>query len=363
MPLGAKSKSKGNWNDVLEKCEKKLVNWKSQYLSLGGRLILINSVLDALPTYMMSLFPIPVNVVKRIDAMRRKFLWQGNNNDNKIHLVKWDTLSVSKKKGGLGIRNLRVQNHSLMMKWFWRYGSNENSLWKEVIKGKYGVEGNWAAKHVSGPYGVSLWKSIRNLWPKFRSKAHFRIGNGLKTSFWEDNWLGQNSLKQLFPDIYILNQQQEAIVGEVWSIHGWNLSYRRLLNDWEITRITEFYKTLDQFKGTSLSEDCILWQGNRQGTFSIKSAYKEFNVSNNQIDCWPWKLIWKVKIPYKVACFTWLLARKAVLTQDILIRRGFHLCSKCYLCGEEAETISHLFLHCRIIEQLWRIFINLKGIM
>lgn len=31
---------------------------------LGGRLILINSVLDALPTYMVSLFPIPPQVEK-----------------------------------------------------------------------------------------------------------------------------------------------------------------------------------------------------------------------------------------------------------------------------------------------------------
>ena len=38
MPLGAKSKSKGIWNGVLEKCEKRLTSWKSQYLSLGGRL-------------------------------------------------------------------------------------------------------------------------------------------------------------------------------------------------------------------------------------------------------------------------------------------------------------------------------------
>ena len=91
-------------------------------------------------------------------------------------------------------------------------------------------------------------------------------------------------------------------------------------------------------------------------------AYKEFNLSNNQIDCWPWKMIWKVKISSKVTCFTWLLAKEAVLTQDNLIKRGFQLCSGCYLCGEEAETINHLFLHCRMTYQLWKIFINLRGI-
>lgn len=35
MPLGAKNKSKGIWNDVREKCEKKLANWKNQYLKWG----------------------------------------------------------------------------------------------------------------------------------------------------------------------------------------------------------------------------------------------------------------------------------------------------------------------------------------
>lgn len=59
MPLGATQKEQEIWNEVLERCDRKLSRWKSQYLSLGGRLTLINSVLDALPTYMMSLFPIP----------------------------------------------------------------------------------------------------------------------------------------------------------------------------------------------------------------------------------------------------------------------------------------------------------------
>ena len=51
MPLGGKRKSIGIWNGVIEKCEKKLTNWKSQYLSRGGRLTMVNSVLDAIPAY------------------------------------------------------------------------------------------------------------------------------------------------------------------------------------------------------------------------------------------------------------------------------------------------------------------------
>ncbi|KAG5591552.1 hypothetical protein H5410_042066 [Solanum commersonii] len=38
----------------------------TQYLSLGGKLTLINAVLDSLPTYVMFLFPIPISVVKKL---------------------------------------------------------------------------------------------------------------------------------------------------------------------------------------------------------------------------------------------------------------------------------------------------------
>lgn len=51
LPLGAKAKAAAIWDDILEKCEKKLFCLKRKYLLLGGRLVLINSVLDSLPTY------------------------------------------------------------------------------------------------------------------------------------------------------------------------------------------------------------------------------------------------------------------------------------------------------------------------
>lgn len=49
MPLDAKNKEVEVWSEVLERSERKLTRWKSQYLSLGGRLTLIKSVMDALP--------------------------------------------------------------------------------------------------------------------------------------------------------------------------------------------------------------------------------------------------------------------------------------------------------------------------
>ena len=50
----------------------------------------------------MSLFPIPDGVIDRLDALRRNFLWEGNSETKKFHLVKSDALIGSKQVGSLG---------------------------------------------------------------------------------------------------------------------------------------------------------------------------------------------------------------------------------------------------------------------
>nr|XP_033512018.1 probable membrane-associated 30 kDa protein, chloroplastic [Nicotiana tomentosiformis] len=104
-----------------------------------------------------------------------------------------------------------------------------------------------------------------------------------------------------------------------------------------------------------------MWKGHKSGAFSVKSAYHFFNTTN-PTQGWPWKQIWRVRAPTKVLCFTWLVARETVLTQDNLIRRGIQLQAKCSLCGKDGESASHLFIHCPVTIQLWHFYCNLPGI-
>jgi hypothetical protein len=64
-----------------------LAPWKRMYLSKGGRVALIKSTLSNLPTYMLSLFPIPADVAQHIEKIQRDFLWGGLNDEVKFHLV------------------------------------------------------------------------------------------------------------------------------------------------------------------------------------------------------------------------------------------------------------------------------------
>ncbi|WMV14448.1 hypothetical protein MTR67_007833 [Solanum verrucosum] len=362
MPLGSKSKSKEIWSGVIEKCERKLANWKCQYLSSGGRLTLVNSVLDALPSYMMSLFPIPAKVTKRLDAIKRNFLWQGSEDKRKYHLVKWKELLVSKRGGGLNIRELKTQNKSLMMKWLWKFVSPEVSLWKEVIIEKYGMEDKWMTEVVTNPYNCSVWRSIRNLWQLVKERTSCKVGNGEKVAFWNDIWCGQEALKHAFPVLHSLSQGQEATVAELWTGQGWNLGLRRGLNDWEMTTIARFHDTMQMATNLTGEEDRLVWKGERGGEFTVKSAYRELRSTEEQHAGWPWRMIWKTEIPYKVNYFTWLLAKQAVLTHENLNKRKPNLRSSCYLCEEQVETVNHLFLHCKWTDQLWQMFIQKRKI-
>ena len=57
-------------------------------LSVGGRLVLINSVLSSLPMFMMSFFEIPRGILKKLDYFRSRFFWQSDEHKKKYRLTK-----------------------------------------------------------------------------------------------------------------------------------------------------------------------------------------------------------------------------------------------------------------------------------
>ena len=87
----------------MERFVKKLFGWRANYLSKGGRLTLIRSVLSSIPTYFLSLFSIPASVAAKLEAIQRKFLWGSFGADFKYDLVRWDIVKLPMSDGGLGV--------------------------------------------------------------------------------------------------------------------------------------------------------------------------------------------------------------------------------------------------------------------
>jgi hypothetical protein len=98
----------------------------------------------------------------------------------------------AKKDGGLGVRDIRIVNVSLLTKWRWKLLQSEPALWKEVIVAKYGVDSlsNVIYNGIPGArIASSWWKDICALEDFVVSKKWLseviarRVNNGVSTSF------------------------------------------------------------------------------------------------------------------------------------------------------------------------------------
>lgn len=67
----------------------RLLSWKYMYVSLDGRVILLNFVLNVIPIFFLSYMKMSVNVWKKIVNIQRRFLWGGLKEESKISWVKW----------------------------------------------------------------------------------------------------------------------------------------------------------------------------------------------------------------------------------------------------------------------------------
>ncbi|KAL8123153.1 hypothetical protein AgCh_011228 [Apium graveolens] len=107
-------------------------------LSKTGKAVLIRKVAQFIPSYTMSCFMIPKSLCLEIERMMNAFWWKSNSSDNKgIRWLAWERMSMSKKRGGLGFRDLHGFNLALLGKQCWNIIHNPGALVSRVLKAKY----------------------------------------------------------------------------------------------------------------------------------------------------------------------------------------------------------------------------------
>jgi hypothetical protein len=128
--------SSADWCWLVALFERKIGLWCNKWLSLGGRYVLVKSVLEGLAVYWMTLERIPNNILVLLRRLSYNFLWNDLAGKRRFHLCDWQTLAKPRKSGGWGFKNLSSFNSALLACSFWRALSHD-SIWNRVIIDKY----------------------------------------------------------------------------------------------------------------------------------------------------------------------------------------------------------------------------------
>ena len=156
-------------------------------------------------------------------------------------------------------------------------------------------------------HGCGLWQSISEGWETFTKHFSVVVGDGSRILFWHDKWTGDVPLKSLYTQLFVCPVDKEACIFDVLSAlvgnndRVWNLRFQREFNDWELAAsysLPHFIQTRIPRGGGC---DRLCWDLNGSGKFDTRSFYRK--IRNGAPSTFPWKGIWKVKVPKRVAFF------------------------------------------------------------
>lgn len=63
-------------NFLKDKVRNQVQNWDGRWISQAGREILVKSVVQSLPTYTMSVFLLPMHIIKEFERVISKYWWE-----------------------------------------------------------------------------------------------------------------------------------------------------------------------------------------------------------------------------------------------------------------------------------------------
>ncbi|KAK9990735.1 hypothetical protein SO802_025720 [Lithocarpus litseifolius] len=128
---------RNSFNAIKEKLSKKLAGWKEKLLSKAGKEVLIKAVAQAIPTYTMSCFKIPDSLCNELTSMIRNFWWGQKHDERKMAWLSWDKLCAPKEAGGMGFRQIKQFNLTLLAKQGWWLQTMQDSLLYRLFKARY----------------------------------------------------------------------------------------------------------------------------------------------------------------------------------------------------------------------------------
>ncbi|CAG7900676.1 unnamed protein product, partial [Brassica rapa] len=189
-------------------------------------LLLINTVIAGISNFWCSTFTIPKKCIKLINSICGAYLWKGTTEGHHSARVSWETVTLSKEEGGLGIRDLHLWNKACTLKLVWLLFFRSGSIWVA-----------WFTKHILRDCKSNFWTikekqshsyAIRKLL-RVREYAyswiHIKIEDGASARFWSDNWSPFGNIREFLniTTTSALGIRQNATLADIHYEGGWHI--------------------------------------------------------------------------------------------------------------------------------------------
>jgi hypothetical protein len=267
LPTPEGQMKKGKFQPSKDRLRKKRTNWAERFSSMGAKEELIKSVAQAIPNHVMTVFKLPVGFHEDYTRLVRNFWWGDDEKKRKVHWESWDVLTMPKEFGGVGFRDLYLLNQAMPARQCWRIVSNPSSLCSRLLKSIYYPRGNFLDT-VFWQDASPAWRGIEHGLLLLKQGLIWRIGNGEKINGWRDSWLPRihNMKPRAGKTNTRIRKVSQLLTNDSTS---WNV---------ELVRNIFYPEDADWILNTKLpsshGDDFPAWQMERNGIFSVKSAYK-----------------------------------------------------------------------------------------
>ncbi|XP_074300539.1 uncharacterized protein LOC141631816 [Silene latifolia] len=328
---------------LVDKITERIARLGTRKLSYAGRVVLVKAVLSTLHNYWVRIFILPKTVLDKIDAMCRKFLWHGTDCKGSPALVAWRNICRTKKKGGLGLKNLHQWNIASLRKYVWWIEQKSDNLWVKWIHAIYMKNQDWQYYEPSS--GASwAWRrlcGVKNILKPFLYNEQWR-NTGIEYTV----MMGYQWLEQTGVDVPWYPWVSNRIMAPKHEFFIWLALQQRLLTQDRMVKMGFLQSNVCWLCGQE--EEC-----HQHLFFSCTYSRKCLTVVENWL---------QIRIPVQDVMEWWLKYRnRSLLVRQVLAASIAYLMYEIWHARNRSRVESFLVLPTVLVRQVQRgIVLRLK---
>ena len=255
-------KSKANtFREIQEHISNRVLGWKEKFISKAGQVILIKTVVQAIPTYSMNLFNLPKSLCYNIKSILARYWWGQKKDERKLHWINRQKLCAGKASGGMGFRDINAFNLAMLAKQAWRLIQCTHSLFYRAYKTRYFPN----CSFLEAPLGNNpsfVWISLLSARDVITKGSRWRVGDGSLIGVTTHEWLSYDPIFLGQPDTEL--RMSDLIDNDS--------------RQWDRRKIHALFSQRTSREILAIppnnlhNRDSLIWMKTKSRTFSVKSA-------------------------------------------------------------------------------------------